>query len=542
MGYFLRQVFDRLMMPIRALFSAPGRLFASGKRIFGMSLPARVAWFVALFLVVCVAVSFLVFYKAEGRPFLATWWKHVTAITVVIIVIPLVVYKLLKVWLEGDVSPFADIDHAWNAGLAELKRNGLELADIPLFLVLGSEGEVQEKSLFDASRLSFNVKEVPVGPAALHWYANPEAIYIVCTQVGNLSRLASVDKKSREETKGRPRAAASRSAPDIRGTVVAGVGDSVRESDYVPSHSTSVEAEPSGQPDMRVMTMDFSSHSQLMGASAASDKSRGGKASLSPEDAVEEERRLEYLCQLIRRARLPICPNNGILSLLPFGMLRKGAREAAILQQAAGRDLNTIHRVFKLRSPVVALVVGMEEESGFRELVRRVGRDRAVNQRFGKGFDVSNPPIPERLVALCAHACGAFEDSVYALFKERGALSKPGNTKLYSLLCGIRHNVHQPLSNLLETVYGVDTDKAPDAEPFLFSGCYFAAAGESEDRQAFIKAVFDKLSQEQGELQWTTAARRQDRVYQGIAQFLFGLDFLLMVYLIGLLGYKLFLK
>jgi hypothetical protein len=191
---------------------------------------------------------------------------------------------------------------------------------------------------------------------------------------------------------------------------------------------------------------------------------------------------------------------------------------------------------------VVALVVGMDEESGFRELVRRVGHDRAINQRFGKGFDVSNPPIPERLVALCAHACGAFEDSVYALFKERGALSKPGNTKLYSLLCRIRHNVHQPLSNLLETVYGVDTDKDPDAEPLLFSGCYFASVGESEDRQAFVKAVFDKLSQEAGELQWTSSARRQDRIYQGIAQFIFSLDFLLLVGLIGLVGYKLFLK
>jgi hypothetical protein len=109
-------------------------------------------------------------------------------------------------------------------------------------------------------------------------------------------------------------------------------------------------------------------------------------------------------------------------------------------------------------------------------------------------------------------------------------------------LCRIRHDVHQPLASLLETVYGADTDKDPDAEPFLFSGCYFASAGETEDRQAFVKAVFDKLSQEQAELQWTSSARRQDRIYQGIAQFIFGLDFLLLVALVGLIAYKLFLK
>jgi hypothetical protein len=412
-----------------------------------------------------------------------------------------------------------------------------------LFLVLGSQDEAQEKALFDASRMSFNLREVPVGPAALHWYGSPDGIYIVCTRVGSLSRLADIDKKSRDDQKGRPSPAAPHPKTDmLRGTIVAGREDSSREADYSPADTSVGTPGPSPPPDVRVMTMDFSSHSQIIAPGGKASGPRGGRVALAPEDAIEEERRLEYLCLLIRRARQPICPNNGILTLLPFHILQKGDREAAVVQQAAGRDLGTIQRVFKLRCPVVAMVIGMDEESGFRELVRRVGRDRAINQRFGKGFDVSNPPIPERLVALCAHACGAFEDSVYALFKERGALSKPGNTKLYSLLCRIRHHVHAPLGSLLETVYGADTDKDPNAEPFLFSGCYFASAGDSEDRQAFVKAVFDKLSQEQAELQWTAAARRQDRVYQGIAQFIFGLDFLLLVGLIGLIAYKLFLK
>jgi hypothetical protein len=542
MRNFLRQLFDMMMRPVRMFFSSPGRIFASSKRVFGVSLPARVAFFVALFLVICVVVSYFVFYRAEGRPFMGSKWRSIPVIAILVVAIPLVVYKLLKVWLEGDVSPFTDIDHAWNAGIAELKRHGLDLAETPLFLVLGSHGESGEKALFDASHLSFNVREVPVGPAALHWYGSPDGVYIVCTKVGSLSRLAGLEKKAGEDMKGRAMPAAARSVPDIRGTIVAGAsgGGTSRETAYGRPEVSLAVPEPSPPQDVRVMTMDFSSHSEILGRGAAAAKPGGGRVALAPEDAIEEDRRLEYLCQLIRRARQPICPNNGILTLLPFGMLQRGQREASIVQQAAGRDLGTIHRVFKLRCPVIALVVGMEEESGFRELVRRVGHERAVNQRFGKGFDISNPPIPERLVALCAHACGAFEDSVYALFKERGALSKPGNTKLYSLLCRIRHHVHEPLSNLLESVYGVDTDKDPQAEPFLFSGCYFAAVGESEDRQAFVKAVFDKLSQEQAELQWTSAARRQDRIYQGIAQFIFALDFLLLVGLAALIGYKLF--
>ena len=59
-----------------------------------------------------------------------------------------------------------------------------------------------------------------------------------------------------------------------------------------------------------------------------------------------------------------------------------------------------------LRCSVTALVTGIEEESGFRELVRRVGRDKARDSRFGKGFSEDNEPLGERLEALAIHACG----------------------------------------------------------------------------------------------------------------------------------------
>lgn len=539
MWYYVRQFFDYLTMPIRAFFSAPGRVFASGKRVFGLSLPARVALFVAFFLIVCVAVSFIIFARTQGRPFLAAKMRYMAVIVVLVVVIPFVVYKLLKVWLEGEVSPFADIEHAWNAGLAELKRHGLDITQIPLFLILGSEDEAQEKALFDASRLSFNIREVPLGPAALHWYANPDGIYVACTRVGSLSLVAAWDKKRREEQKGRSQAAAYPPEADpLRGTIVAG-GGMTSEREAAPARFGRDLPEASPPPDLRSVTIDFSKPPAMAESSGAP----GPRLAVTLEDAVEQQRRLEYLCQLVRRARQPICPYNGLLTLLPFGLLQRGARDAALVEQAAARDLATLHHALQLRVPVVALVAGMEEESGFRELVRRVGRDRAINQRFGKGFELTNPPIPERLVALASHACGAFEDSIYALFKERNALAKqPGNTKLYSLLARIRHQLHEPLANLLENVYGADLDKDPHAEPFFFSGCYFAGVGMTEDCQAFVKAVFDKLVQDQGELQWTSAARRRDRLYQGIAQFLYAVDFVLLALLIALVGYRFFLS
>lgn len=141
-------------------------------------------------------------------------------------------------------------------------------------------------------------------------------------------------------------------------------------------------------------------------------------------------------------------------------------------------------------------------------MIRRVGAQRAGTQRFGKGFSVWNPPTRERLVALTAHACAAFEDCIYALFRETGALGKPGNTKLYALLCRVRRDVQDRLAHVLVGGYGRGEGESDDA--MLFSGCYFGATGETEDRQAFVRSVFDKLPSEQEELEWTDRALDQD--------------------------------
>jgi hypothetical protein len=261
---------------------------------------------------------------------------------------------------------------------------------------------------------------------------------------------------------------------------------------------------------------------------------------LEATEANQQDRRLEYVCRLIRRARQPLCPINGILTLLPFGLIQRSVPEGIEVQRAVKKDLGTVLRALMLRCPVTAVVVGLERESGFQELVRRVGRDRALGQRFGKGFTVWNPPIPERLEALAAHACGSFEDWVYTLFREKGSLAKPGNTKLYCLLCKIRRNVQSRLANILVAGYSVEGDPDRAGAGLLFGGCYFAATGQTEDRQAFVKGVFDKLPEQQEELEWTEDAFREDRKHQQWAQAGLALDTLLLLGLVGMIVYKWF--
>lgn len=523
-----------LTWPLRMLVELTMEFLPGSKRMLSLSLPARIALLVAIFLVVCVVTAFVAFYQTENR---ASWnyWVNpvrVTVIAVLLVVIPLVVYQVLRLWLTGVRSRFPDIDEAWRAGLAELQRCGLDLSQTPLFLVLGSAGETQEKAVFGAARLDLRIRDLPQGPAALHWFATADAVYLVLTNTCCLSNLAALGRSVLGDERSRNAPLRSRPAGDaIRGTVVVGGSNpSVARSGPLPAPA-STGAAP--QSDIR--------GTMMLGAAVGDRMPQIAEkrlVTLPPAEAGEQRARLEYVCELLRRLRRPLCPVNGLLAWLPFDLILRGPREAIELERCVKRDMDALREGLMLRCPVTAMVVGMEEDAGFRELLRRVGRERGLGQRFGKGFSLWNSPIHERLAAVCLHACGAFEDWIYALFAERGSLSKPGNTKLFALLCNVRRNVQSRLAKIIANGFGFDPEVEPDQEPILFGGVYFAATGETEDRQAFVKSVFDKLPEQQEEIEWMEAALREDGKYRTLALWAYVLDTLLLLALAGMFVYR----
>lgn len=517
-----------LYLPVRAVqslitaISSPGRFFGSGARLFGLSLPARVSIIVAVLLVIGVTVHLLLAHFTQHRYLkpLIHDPKYLAGTVVLVVLIPLVVYFMVKFWLEGEVSPYQEIDLAWKAGLDELERHGIDITLTPLYLVLGAAGDAQEKAIFEACRMSLNLVGVPQGPAALHWYANPDAIYLVTSQTSALSWLAGNAGKAPEPAAGLEPASP---ADSIRGTLITGgdgpAPDIRGTADSLPP--TLGQDRPSGGEIYGTMVL-----SSVPGTATASPRGAGRVRRLD-----FDPKRLEYLCHLLGRSRRPICPLNGIFTLLPFGLIAQSDDAAVSVNQAVQQDLRSIRKISNLRCPATAVVIGLEEESGFRELVRRVGRDRALNARFGKGFDLPNFPLPERIGALARQSCGAFETWVYALFKERDALKRQGNRQLYGLLCKIRQDVYQRLDKILVDGFASDPERRDsDDQPLYFRGCYFAATGATEDRQAFVKSVFEDLPRNfAADLQWTREALNEDTRYHRLAGMAGWLDLLLIV-------------
>jgi len=504
-----------------AILSAPTRW------MLGLSIPGRVAALIVVFLCVCVITVGVMYWV---NPTLVPWWEsltyqYVAVIGVLMLLIPIVFYYAMWAWFEGKPSQFPDIDFAWRAGIQELERKGLKLDNAPLFLVLGTPEEHFESAFVRASRLTLQVDSVPQGQAALHWYANLDAIYIVCSRVGCLSAVSAAGESLLLDGESQVVEPPVPSGRNIQQT-------------YVPEDTGSRQESRSGGGG------GYASHTGTMmpgtlEVNIGTSQDLGGHSEkpktirVAPEELNEQRRRLTYLCDLISRGRQPFIPLNGILTLLPFHVIHSGPMGGSLVQSAAKTDLAAIAKSLPVRCPATALIVGMESDKGFRELMRRLGSKRTIAQRFGKGYHLWSTPTAEQMVALCTHACGAFELWVYNLFREPEAMLNPRNRRLYLLLCKIRRQLQDRLANVLMGGFGqgADTEHAP----FLFGGCYFAAVGEREEHQAFVKAVVEKLLEQQEEVEWTPEAIRQEARYQTLARFGMVIDVLLAIGFIALL-------
>ncbi len=549
---------------LKKLFSWIGGI---PKRIWGWSLAGRAALVTALVLTVLVIVAWTIFFMdPESVP-----WRHsmtfgrIVAVLSLLVVIPILVHRTLRLWLEGEASQFPDIDFAWKTGLAALARNGIDVTATPIFLILGCADERQQRAMMEASGRGLRVRETPAGPAALHWYAGPDCVFLFCSQASWLSALThQVNRREASDGTGsfaNPEIPTPTSTPTPasmmpeqqllvgeeedagRGTIMLNqyMGRGAPLPAPIPAPESSSDT---GVRGTMMMQAPVQFERPIAAAPSMALDTAGARRStvLPPQDAAEQSQRLQYTCQLLRRIRQPLCAVNGILTVFDFEALQGTAREAEELERAIRSDLGMVSRGLGLRAPTTALVAGLEKEPGFRELVRRVGRERASAQRFGQRFDLRSLATPAEIAALTVHVSGAFEDWVHMLFKERGALSRPGNTSLYGLLCKVRSNLKTRLAEILAGGFGYDPERDTQSEPVLFSGCYFAATGDSEDRQAFVQGVFDKLVEEQEDVEWTQKALVYDRRYRIAGYLGRALDVMLVASIIGLIVWKVFWK
>ncbi|MGY8749458.1 MAG: type VI secretion protein IcmF/TssM N-terminal domain-containing protein [Pirellulales bacterium] len=499
-----------------------------------------------IFALIIAVTVFLLDQNSIPWRYAISWWR-IALVIGLLIAIPVTVRSLVRIWIRGEESLFPDLDYAWTAGLHALASNGLSVRSIPIYLVLGSRSEQQEKSLFVASGVGMRVEGVPAGPASIHWYANPDGIYICCSDASWCSGLASL----REELM----------------TDAAGIGQTYgadrKTAVSLPAASPSpAGVEPGANSDDLSGTMLLDQFLVPAAPSEMPPDNNQSELEAGPEHNIDEDvmlaaptepvvlsqqystgslQELQYLCKLLKQIREPICCINGVVSLVQLEAIHGTGDEMDELYKAIRGDLETIQYATQVKAPITTLIVGMERERGFRELLRRVGKERARVQRFGKRYDVQVVPDAAQMLNLSAHVCGAFEDWCYTLFREEKSLSRPGNTKLYELLAKVRLGWKSRLGEILKHTVGTG-ETSTAADPPLYCGCYVAACGETPDRQGFVKGFLDKLKDEQEFVEWTDLAIQQDKARKKLIKWGLGslvalvLSFALILLSITVLG------
>ncbi|MEN1678597.1 MAG: type VI secretion protein IcmF/TssM N-terminal domain-containing protein [Planctomycetota bacterium] len=485
----------------------PGPVRSRGVSIAGLASCLTGLVLLAIFVLAVIA-------KVTGSPLTPSGlegrvWPLIVA-GLLVLVIPIVVFRAVTLWMMGDGPKMKDIEYSWRAGIDAMAQHGITPKSAPLFLIIGGGSDKLRRNLMAASGIDFPVNGVPNRPAPLHWYANRKSIYLFLDDAACMNLAARRQRSGPPKPGGRPMPSDAPAGGGAKGplatlspdspTPPAGKADGMET--IAPGDGPQAPAAARPVPRYAGTLMPTEVAAPVVDAAAtvsAAETRRGRRA--SSDEASAQLRRLEAVCTKLRQSRDPVCPVNGMLVLLPLDLLQATQQDVEDVERAISADLTTLQRELQLRCPVFALVVAMEQERGFCELIRRIGAERASSGRIGRKFDTRIPPTQEQLEKYSLHAAGIFEEWVYTLFREDNVLSHHGNPALYNLLCKVRRSFQARLSDVLSKGFGYRPEEGPGS--MLFGGCYFAATGSKPERQAFVGGVLRKLREEQEDLEWT---------------------------------------
>ena len=501
----ISSLIQAITTPIRQLMTWFVQCLPGMNTIARLSLPTKWSLLSLLFLIMIWGAALVkhLFFSPDS---VRDWFWYVFFPIPFVVSIPLFVYFFVHFLLKEQVSRYPELDRIWNDGLEQTKDKGLSISNTPLFLILGASNQREVKTLTGSMGLEFPVDIQASGSPPLTFHACNDAIFVFLNGCNCISRLTTTANSSSNE---KSSSAVSGMQPsDVGGTIDASHLSAPLLNVGPENFSKTMNSEPFVAGG--TMLLDENQDMNELWKPASKSKI------LTSQDIVDIDDRLRHVCKLIKKARLPLCPINGLVTTMKFELVESSGAQ---LQVAIQKDLAVLREEFQVRCPNTVLITGMEEEEGFIEMIKRLPPQQPTENRFGKGSDIWVAPEAARLDAIAVHATATFEDWIYMLFQEANALKKKNNARLFMMLCRVRGAFSVSLRSVLSNGFGFDPRIEPQLafEQFLFGGCYFAATGTHPSEQAFLKSVFAKVMQQEGELEWSPQARRQNAQYQFLA-------------------------
>jgi len=423
------------------------------------------------------------------------------------VIIRLVLFLMSLLGIEEE-SDFPDIESDWNEIQTAFARERIHIDELPLFLVNGFTPQ-QEQSAFEAaSNIEWRVIAPPLAQssAVIRAFAREDAIFICCTGIGTTNCQQGkvtdvVDSNSSDSGIFRPGAGVTGTR---RPGEMAEVMSNARSATGTSRAMAAPFAEPSSPPKgMGAFFGTMAPGGLKRAMETFSTINRGslkgyGKKRLLPLSDVESMvgiRRMQFLCNLISKARKPYCQINGMLQAIPFSWTSE-VDYARKLAPAIKDDLIAVHETFQLQFPVVAVVTEMDSVTGMRDFLLRAERMQPglrlsrSGSSFASGADV-NEKNAEWIVE---RGMQWFRGWVYTAFSSD--IDNRDNQKLFQMLCEISQRRLGLITLLRDSMYRI-VQPSP-----RMHGVYFCATGRASTEQGFIRGVLDKLPESQGMVAW----------------------------------------
>jgi hypothetical protein len=413
-----------------------------------------------------------------------------------------------------EESPFPDIDRAWEEAKLVLSDARVGLGDAPLFLLLGRPDEGEE-SLFTG--MSTVVAGAPsYAEAPLHVYATREAIYVTCagaSLLGAHCRILAGDlilSKGAQDQQG-------------SGADTIGGGATIRPDDLDQEASKAFSAvrevgaiEARARKEGRGLTKaEQVTIRRLKRLLAQADRPQVLHA--YAEEVERQTARLRHLGRLIARDRRPFCGVNGILLLIPMAATdnEPDAHETGVCCQ---EDLATAREAMQVQCPVFALVCGLEQVPGFDAFISHFSPEQ-LRHRVGQRFPLVPDIAPAQVPAMIDGGVKWLGLNVFpSLALPHWRLEVPGVSDLGEAVranAGLFHF----LSEIRERQGWVSRILKRGVAQETFGGCYFAATGRGSDRdQAFLRAMFSRLLEEQDFVSWAPDALAEEESYHRLTR------------------------
>lgn len=426
-----------------------------------------------------------------------------------------VVLYLLEVLGIEEESEFPDIERPWRKALRTLAEDGLPIDELPLFVVNGLTPQQEQSVFLEASGIDWQVISPPQNEtgAPFRIYASSDGIFLSCTGIGAVS--CQQGKVIEVTDGGTPVSRAPGNvgnqtivASDISSVIANAKASTGTVQANNPGATVIPQAPPKAGGTLRsigaalakaTMSPGSIKHGMKSFSGGISEKKGYGKKQVAPIDAVEMEvgqRRMGFLCSLIREARYPFCPINGLLQAIPISWATT-ADQAKKLAPAIRGDLETLHESLQVQFPVVVVYSELDSIPGLKEFMIRLERvqpgirQSRAGSRFATGHKIDESSVDW----LLDRSMNWFRGWTYTAFATD--INCKDNLKMFHLLCVTRER-RRAMGVLLRDSFYQLTD--PETR---LAGCYFFATGEGSTEQGFIRGVLDRMIETEGDVAWS---------------------------------------